>query len=142
MVPLSDKVNTILSLSGSERVKDAPHDLSNPHPDFRFWVTSMPCNFFPASVLQNSIKLTTEPPKSVRANVLAAYNDVTDADYTLSWADGLPETMPDGVTLPKPPAELEARWTASLKKLLFGLVFFHSLVLERRKFGPLGWNIR
>jgi len=86
-------------------------------PDFRLFVTSMPCNYFPVFVLQNGVKLTTEPPRGIKANLKRGYNDFK-SDYL------------DDIKKPK-------EW----RKLVFGLSFFHAVLQERRKFGPLGWNI-
>jgi len=36
---------------------------SNPNPDFRLWLSSVPNDKFPIGILQRSVKMTAEPPK-------------------------------------------------------------------------------
>jgi dynein heavy chain len=99
------------------------------HDDFRLILTSMPVNYFPVPILQNGIKMTTEPPRGLKNNLTRTYSTLIN-DETFN---SCPPRMVDDDMIDN---------TVQLKKLLFGLSFFHAIVQERRKFGPLGWNIR
>jgi dynein heavy chain len=77
----------------------------------------MPSNSFPRNILLKGIKMTYEPPRGIKSNLLRSYLSYDVSDFESC----------------KKPKE----W----KSLLFSLSFFHAILLERRKYGPLGWNV-
>jgi len=89
----------------------------SPHENFRLWLSSNPSPSFPIAILQRGLKMTTEPPKGLRANLLRLYNTLTEEGYA------------------------QCKAAAKYQKLVFALSYFHSVLLERRKFRTLGLNI-
>jgi dynein heavy chain len=61
--------------------------------------------------------MTLEPPQGLRSNLLRTY-------------DVLDNKLLNDCNKPR-----------EYKMLLLGFAFFHAIVQDRRKFGPIGWNI-
>ena len=85
--------------------------------DFRLFITAAPEKTFPLGLLQMSTKVTNDPPSGLRAGLMRSYATIVDQD------------------------RIERIETPLWRKMLFTLCFLHSIVQERRKFGPLGWCI-
>ena len=105
------------SWMGALEAKVEAFDMERASPTFRLWLTSYPSDKFPVAILQNGVKMTLQPPKGIRANMLNTYINLEESYFS------------------------SCHQARSLKKLHFGLAFFHAAVQERRKFGPLGFNI-
>jgi len=86
------------------------------NPSFRLFVSSDPNKAIPIGLLERSIKLTNEPPQGVKQNIKRAFTQFTKE-------------------------EIEDK-DPKIKTILFALCYFHSVMLERRKFGPKGWNMK
>jgi len=82
---------------------------------FRVFLSADPNKGIPIGVLERSIKMTNEPPQGLLANLRRAFANFSKEDF-------------------------EDR-DAKVKAILFGLCHFHALMLERKKFGPLGYNM-
>jgi len=93
------------------------------HKDFRVFLSAEPHSFpmtevVPQSILQNSIKITNEPPQDLKANILRAFYNFNQ------------ETLDSCLK------------QNEFKTILFTLCFFHAIVLGRRKFGFQGWSTK
>lgn len=86
------------------------------HANFRLWITTDPTSKFPIGVLQKSIKVVTEPPNGLKLNLRSTFFKMQSEMLELCQHE-------------------------TFKALVYVLAFFHGVVLERRKFGKLGFNI-
>jgi dynein heavy chain len=100
---------------GQLEKKLATFQAEKSHKDFRLFVTSDPSRRIPSSILQRSTKLTNEPPSGVKANLKRSFATFVKDEFDI----------------------MENRQ----RSVLFGLAYFHSIMVERKKFGASGFNM-
>lgn len=108
--------NIHLSLPFCVEAMDALIETEHIQESFRLWLTTEVHTDFPIGLLQMAIKFTNEPPQGIRASMKRTYQNITQ------------DTLDYSSLTQWPP-------------LLYAVAFLHTIVQERRKFGPLGWNI-
>jgi dynein heavy chain len=84
-------------------------------PNFRLWITCEANDKFPIGLLQIGVHVTREAPQGMKAGLINSYSSLIDKD------------------------RLDRVDHKSWKHIIWGVCFMHSIVLERRKFGPIGW---
>ena len=108
--------NTHLGLAYMAEIETYLLKAESIHDGFRLWITAEPHPAFPIGLLQMSIKITNEAPVGMRAGLRNSYawvnQDMLDAVGRYEW-----------------------------RQMLFVMCYLHSIVQERRKFGPIGWNV-
>ena len=89
--------------------------LEGSHKKFRLFLSSDPANSIPIGLLNRCIKITNEPPAGLRANIKRAFASLNKETFE----------------------ECDSK----MKSILFGLCHFHAIMLERKQYGPMGFNM-
>ncbi|KAK7886266.1 hypothetical protein WMY93_025887 [Mugilogobius chulae] len=91
------------------------------HPNFRLFMTGEPAqslehHVIPRRILENSIKITNEPPTGMNACLHTALNNFNQDTLDMCSRE------------------------QEFNLMLFSLCFFHASLIERCRFGSQGWN--
>ena len=89
--------------------------LEGSHKRFRLFLSSDAANSIPIGLLNRCIKITNEPPAGLKANIKRAFASLNKETFE--------------------------EYDSKMKSILFGLCHFHAVMLERKQYGPMGFNM-